>query len=352
MPSVNESLISQLTPIGADLKAGVDSISLTQNITFTLYVRLILPVDGTKFWVRADQVKQGALYGATLLNGAVYNQPAALLTAAPIIIAPGSLHYASRTDQTEEEVIGINRVVFTSEVEIQDFNAVGPAAIYIGEFTPQNGEAPIRFSFSERGSYYQQSGLYHYVGQALYADMQTQIIDKFVGFDQSAVISNSLPFWLQLNKWNFPAGQFPNLVLPLFPSFLVTENLAPPFASVHVHETTAIQSMPWIDSQGNHWQLVQDKVRITTYGARNNLIMDFIDCVNEYTLLTDNFGIQNMPVARDEKKTQSELGIIAQKKTIEYEVDYYQFRARDIALKLIDQASANIILNSPFNEAA
>lgn len=345
MPSVNESLVSQQTPIAADLKAGVDSISINQTITFTLYVRLILPVDGSKFWVRADQVKQGALYGATLLNATTYDHAASLTAVAPIITAPGSLHYTSQTSQTEEETIGVNRVVFTSEVEILDFNVVGPAAIYIGEFTPLNGEAPIRFSFNERGSYYQQSGLYHYVGQALYSDMQTQVIDRFVGFDQSAVVSNSLPFWLQLNKWNYPAGVFPNLVLPLFPSFLVEDNLAPPFASVHVHETNAIQSMPWIDTQGNHWQLVQDRVRITTYGARNNMIMDFIDCVNEYTMLTDNFGIMNMPVTRDEKKVQSELGIIAQKKSIEFEISYYQFRARDIALKLIAQASIDLVIN-------
>lgn len=345
MPSVSESLVSQLTPIGADLKAGVDSISQVQVVTFTLYVQLILPVDGSKFWVRADQVSQGALYGATLLNTSVYNKPAALVSAAPIILAQGSLHYASRTDQNEDEVIGVNRVVFTSEVEIQDFNAVGPAAMYIAEFQPQNGEKPIRFAFSERGSYYQQSGLYHYAGQALYSDMQTQIIDKFVGFDQSAVVSNSLPFWLQLNKFNSPAGVFPNLILPLFPSYLVTENLAPPYASVHVHETTAIQSMPFIDIEGNHWQLVQDRVRITTYGARNNLIMDFIDCVNEYTVLTDNFGIMNMPVTRDEKKTQSELRIIAQKKSIEYEVSYYQSRARNIALKMIASASIDFEIN-------
>lgn len=345
MPSVTESLGSQLTPIGADLKAGVDAISLTQNVTFTLYVRLILPVDGSKFWVRADQVQPGALYGASLLNATLYNRPAALLSAAAIITAPGSLHYTSQTAQAEEDTVGVNRVVFTSEVQIQDFNAVGPAAIYIAEFTPQNGEVPIRFAFSERGSYYQQSGLYHYVGQALYSDMQTQVIDKFVGFDQSAVVSNSLPFWLQLNKWNSPIGEFPNLVLPLFPSFLVTENLAPPYASVHVHETIPIQSMPWIDSQGDHWQLVQDRVRITTYGARNNLIMDFVDCVNEYTLLTDNFGIMNMPVVKDEKKTQPELRVIAQKKSIDYEISYYQFRARDIALKMIEQASVDLIIN-------
>jgi hypothetical protein len=348
VPTVTEGLASQLTPIGADLKAGADAISLNQAITFTLYVRLILPVDGSTFWVKANQVKQGALYGATLLNGRRYDQAGVTVTPANIITVVGSLHYSSNTSQTEEETIAVNRVVFTSESQVQDFNVVGPAFVYIGEFTPQNGEQPIRFAFSERGSFYQQSGLYHYVGHAIYSDMQTQIIDDaLLGFDQSAVVSNSLPFWLQLNKWNIGPKTpvvFPNLVMPLFPSFLVTDNLIPPFASVHISETLPIQSMPFIDTSGSHWQLVQDRVRITTYGMRNNQIMDFMDCVNEYTLLTDNFGIMNMPAVRDEKKTQVELRIIAQKKTIEYDVSYYQSRARNIALQIIGSALVTELL--------
>jgi hypothetical protein len=347
MPSVSESLLSQRTPIGADLKAGVDAISLDQAITFTLYTRLVLPIDGSRFWVRADKVKQGALFGAMLLNGRTYDQAGKITAPATTIVVMGSLHYTSQTAQTEEETIGVNRVVFTAESQIQDFNAVGPGFIYIGEFTPPAGEKPIRFAFAERGSFYEQAGLYHYVGHALYSDMQTQIIDDvLLGFDQSAVVSNSLPFWLQFNKWNSPVGVFPNLIMPLFPSFLVTDNLAPPFAAVHISDTFPIQAAPFIDTSGSHWQLVQDHVRITTYGMRNNQIMDFIDCVNEYTLLTDNFGIMNMPVVRDEKKTQVELRIIAQKKVIEYDVSYYQARARQIGIQMIGSALVTELVKS------
>jgi len=36
--------------------------------------------------------------------------------------------------------------------------------------------------------------------------------------------------------------------------------------------------------------------------------------------------------------SQNELGIIAQKKSIEYEISYYQLRARHIARQIIGQA--------------
>ena len=43
----------------------------------------------------------------------------------------------------------------------------------------------------------------------------------------------------------------------------------------------------------------------------------------------------NMPVVRDEKRIQSELNAIAQKKSLTFEVSYYQNRMNDIARQLI-----------------
>ena len=45
------------------------------------------------------------------------------------------------------------------------------------------------------------------------------------------------------------------------------------------------------------------------------------------------------PTVRDEKRAQSELLILAQKKTIEFEIDYYQCAARNIARQLIENAT-------------
>jgi len=49
-----------------------------------------------------------------------------------------------------------------------------------------------------------------------------------------------------------------------------------------------------------------------------------------------------MPVMQDEKMTQSELGIMAQKKVITFEVSYYQTTVNDIARQLIEHAFMEI----------
>jgi len=278
-----------------------------RNYSFVKYNRAVLPIDGSVFWVKTGTITKKV---------------------------KGSLHYATEMDQRQEETISINRVMFNSEEEIQEFNEVGPTTIYVGQFED------IRFAFSSRDNWYVQAGIYHYLGSAIYSDMETQLVNDASQLPTDAVVSNSLPIWLSMNgavMMPFPLGS--GGPLPLFPSFLATTNLPPPFATVHVAETTALQSAPRLDSDGSHWQLVRDRVQITTFGARNNQIMDLVDFVNKFMLDNDSLGLMNMPVVRDEKRTQVELGVIAQKKTIDYEVSYYQARARATALQLIMQAS-------------
>lgn len=92
----------------------------------------------------------------------------------------------------------------------------------------------------------------------------------------------------------------------------------------------------------SHDQLVQERVRVTLYGVRNNEALEFIDFVNQYTL--DNpgvMGIMNQPVPRDEKRIQNELRVLGQMKTIEFQVNYYQSAAFDIAQQLIKQATVS-----------
>jgi hypothetical protein len=320
MPSIAESLDNQ-SPLSAPLKEGVETISGSQTIVFTQYVKLILPLDGYVFWVRSDLVSSVSLCGCYS-----YSTPPADGTAppGPTIIAQGSLHYATQMRQEEDQTIAVNTVVFTSESEIQDLNRVGPCVMYIGEFEGK------RFAFNKRGSFYKQAGLYHYSGDAVYPALASQLVDSLDDFDTTnVVVSNSLPIWLTLNQF-----------MPMYPSFLVQENLEPPYASVHIppESTQALGGAPRWGKTGTHSQLVQEKVKITLYGLRNFSALDFQDYVFQYSLdHPDLFGVMNMPVMRDEKRTQSELTILAQKKVFELEVNYYQHRVREIARQLIVQ---------------
>jgi hypothetical protein len=318
------------TPLGADLKAGVDQLSLNQEITFTRYVRLILPLDGYAFWVRADLVSAGALYNATKFNATAYNKPPRVVSAAKTLVAKGSFHYATETHQDEAETFGVNRVVFTSEIEVQDLNEIAPNELYVGEFEG------VRFAFSSRGSFYRQADLFHYVGVAVYPDMATQLVDSLVGFDRSLVVSNSLPVWLSLNGYN-PFYGYGNPSLPIYPSFLVPDNIEPPFAAVHIapENTRALTATQHLDQRSSIRQLVADKVRVTIWGTRNVSALDFVACVNQYSADYGVIGMMNQPVVRDEKRTQAELATIAMKKTVEFEVSYYQERINDVARQMI-----------------
>jgi hypothetical protein len=217
----------------------------------------------------------------------------------------------------------VNRVVFTSTKDIEELTDLDPSCIYIGQVDQ------IRFAFSSRAMLYRQSGLFHYRGDAIYPEMATQVIDKVSSLDtRNVIVSNSLPIWLAMG-----------LPLSVFPSFAVDDNITPPWAAVHIPEegTTALQAAPYIDDDGSHWQLARDRVRLTVYGLRNYQAQDLVDQVLTYSVNTDLLGIMNMPIVRDAKRTQPELGILAQKKTVEFEVSYYQNRVRDVALQYITQ---------------
>lgn len=333
MPTVEEAAsVHPNTQVNATLVSGERLIGLSQVIEFTRYIRLVLPLDGYVFWVRADLVSASAIFNTSRFNTSGYNVAPEITTPAAILRAHGSLHYATDQLQQPDLTFAKNSVIFTSEVEVEDFNTVSPAVMYLGIFDG------IRFSFNSRQNFQKQNaGIYHYRGDAVYSDMETQIIDSISSFDtRNVIVSNSLPLWLGLADVT-PYPNLGGLPLPLFPSFLVPANLPPPFAAVHVtpEGTRAIQAIPFIARDGSHYQLAADKVIITLYGTRNFDAMDFIDYVFQYSLVTDLIGIMNMPIVSDAKKPQSELNVIAMKKTIEFEVSYYQSQIRDLARQLI-----------------
>ncbi len=346
MPKLDEA-VGAPSHLGSNLQAGVEAISSNQTVLFTRYVRVVLPIDSYVFWVRADRVGPSAMLNTTTLNksltpklpatpatqyGARLNEAGQVVVPATTLNAQGSLHYSTDTEQAEATTLGINRVVFTSQEPINDLNQIGANEIYIGVIDG------IKFAFSTRGSFYRQSALWHYVGAAVYADMDSQIIDNPRLLNvRDVIVSNSLPLWLALNGYVAPYG-FSNPGVTLYPSFLIPGNLPPPYGAVHIDPagTRALTGGPRIGPDSSHTQLCADRVRITLFGMRNFNALDFLDCVLQRSLDYDEFGIINSsPVPRDEKRTQSELNAIAQKKTIEFEISYYQSRMNDIARQLI-----------------
>jgi len=332
MATLSEAMGKQKSPLASTLIAGVDALSQDQTITFVQYIRQVLPLDGYVFWIRSDLLSGSALINAGVMNSSMPNQSGSVT----LNVAPGSIHYITDMHQEESITLGVNKIIFTSEVEITDLNIINPNVLWLA--TVGN----VRFSFSARGSFYREANLYHYTGTAVYPDLELQIIDNINDFNQTDIIcSNSLPYWLLMNTYNPPyAGPFMSPGVTLYPSFLSPANLAPPYATVHIppESTMSVGTGPIYTDTSSQSQLTQESVVVTLYGTRNVEAQTFLAYVGQFSVDTGVFGIMNKPVVRDEKRTQTELLALSQKKTIAFQINYYQTAARDIARQLILQA--------------
>ena len=301
-------------PLQTALDAGVESLSRNQSISFKQYTKHVLSEDGYVFWVA---------------NG---------LTAD----FKGSLHYLTDRQQNEDETLGMNKFIFTAEEEVSELNAVNPLTMWIG--TWQVDSTTIQIAFSDRGSFYQQANLWHYSGYAVYPALASQLVNSAADLPVEPIVSNSLPIWLLQTS-----------VAPVYPSFLVPDNVTPPYITAHIepNKTEALGSFPiagWpgttIPNSGasplhniSSSQLMRDEVRLTLYGLTNQQVIQFYNTLMEYSLDTDAFGFCNSPAIRDEKRTQVEIASIAMKKSITILASYYQSTADALARRLILSAS-------------
>lgn len=322
MPTISELL--DAGPFGASqihdaLATGLDVLSGDQTIDFVPYIRMVLPIDGFVFWVRAS-----------LLTAEKIAQHG--LTSAGTVTVGGSLHYATVGQQVEDETIAVRKVDFAAKEQITAFAAIAPTVMYVATWQAPLGS--FKFTFSSRGTYYQQADIHHYVGDAVYPVFDRMLIDNIEGFDQNAVVSNSLPLWLKMAA-EVPYVSLITSAVELYPAFLTPVNLRTPYGTVNIRGTRALSAMPLRGRESQHSQLCAETATITFYGLRNNEVMDFTDYVFDRAMNLDDFGIMNMPVVQDEQRTQVELAALAIKKTVTYEISYLQTRMRDIARQYI-----------------
>ena len=315
MASVNEAQ-GQQSALTAALQQGLDAIDRSQVVVFRQYAKMVLSADGTVFW---------SATGVTLT-------------------ASGSLHYATDRHQDEDQTIGVNLVIFTSEVEVTDFNAIAPTILWVGTQESDDPNAPLQVVFSRRSNYFQQANIWHYVGDAVYPALQAQLITSPNDLPAGPIVSNSLPIWLSQNSF-----------APVYPSFLVPDNVVPPYIVAHIEptETRALQAFPtytWpgvtVPNSGASpmhdlpsEQLAADLVRLTLYGFSNQTAIQYFASLIDYSYNTDAFGFMNSPAIQDDKRMQVEIAAIAQKKTIEILASYYQSTADAVARRLILSAS-------------
>lgn len=311
----------QQSPIKATLDRGIEQLSEVTTVTFTRYNKMVLSDDGSVFWVATGTTKT----------------------------VKGSFHYATDRFQDEDQTIGANQVIFTSELEVTEFNVVTPSGMWIGTWAIADSPA-LKVVFGGRGRYAPEADIWHYVGYAVYPAMETQILSSAGDIPTGPIVSNSTPIFRTLGT--IPAA---SLTVPVYTSYLVPDNAAPPYVVVHVGEgdTEVIGGFPvhqpWPGTPSPPYalqnlpsqQLCRDKVRLTLYGFNNQLAIQYRDMLVDASGLA-TFGFANTPAIRDAKRTQREIATVAQKKMIEVEANYYQATADAAGRRLILQAFMSI----------
>lgn len=309
MPSLSELQQTAKTELNATLTQGLDDLSRFQVVTFTKYIRKVLPLDGFVFWVKASVLSSAPDSELDTVN------------------VKGYLHLTTESIQDDEQLYDRNVVTFTAQADIDPFNDIGSDVLYIGEFFG------IQFSFSRRTGLNEAANLYHYSGEAIFPYMRSQIINSADDIDLAdVVVSNSLPIWLSLSQF-----------MPMYPAMLSVQNLVPPYATVKCGEPSPVAGAFCLDEKQNQYQLVSEDVTLTVTGLRNAAVEDFLRYVQDYTLSDKaEMGVMNIPVIQDERVTQNELNIIAMRKKVKFKVNYYQQRMRNVARKLITSAIPSI----------
>lgn len=288
------------------LHTAIDTISSSQKITFRLYIKQVLPLDGFIYWIRADLVNPDEL------------KRLGLGTQKQSITLQGSLHRQAVSEQSATASQSLNYIIFTPINQRDDFSVSDPKGLYLGEYDG------VKFAFSRMESKYTQAGIFHYRGLAVLPTMSTQIIDDPADINTDLILSNSTPIWMGLTRFG-----------TVYPSFLSPSDMIPPYIVVDVKTTTPIQSAP---HYGTRYQHVQDRVKITLYGLNNQQALDYVDYIVTEALETESFGITNSPVVYDDKLNQVEIRVVAKKKTVDFDINYYQHTSSDIALQLIREA--------------
>jgi hypothetical protein len=296
------------------LRDGLKTLSKGDTVVFTRYVKKILPLDGFIFWVKAS-----------LLVGEVAPFTQTYLA---------SVHTSVNSDMRPTENPDINNVIFTAVDDIvQNFNDVDTQTLWVGSLDG------LRFSFNKQGRFYKEAGLYHYMGDAIYPINDNMLIDDIDDLDlTNAVVSNSMPLWLALDE-----------VVTLYNAYLVPTNKRPPYAVINVKNSEALTLTPLKTHRNERYQLCKDTIEITLYGARNNLVSDFIEVINQYSLNLEEIGIMNQPIAKDLQIPQAEINVITMAKKIDLEINYYQSRIKDETRNLILSAFADVCAQTGYD---
>lgn len=323
MSFMNEAAGVSSNAFSDSIAAGFDSIRYDRRLSFSPYVRVVLPLDKFVFWV-----KHSLLSPSTLASlGVCADLPQSVEVAC-------NVHVATNTEQGPTESLDMSSLLVNTRDQVRQFHDTSVNLLWLSSFEG------IKFSIGGRNAYYEQASIHHYRGQTIYPVMLPQIIDEAGQLNQcELILSDSTPLWLYMASVIEKYIWLPGFNLPLEVAYLVPDNLEPPYGVIEVINGSqkAVTGGPIYSPNMSRNSYVTEEVKVTLLGCNNQVASDFLDSVLGYCLAHSPLGVNNSPVITDESRFQPELNIRAQKKVILFKVNYYQSAVRDMAVRLISQ---------------
>lgn len=306
--------IGESTPLTQQqegLKEGLANLAPGSSITFTEYTIYRFSEDGYVFLVK----------GTSTLS-----------------VTFSAIHIATERDQEIDNTIGMNSVVLDTQTEINEFNTVNPTSMWIADIAMPDGTT-IPVAFQRYGPFFANAGVYHYAGFAVFPQFGNLIVAASADLPTAPIVSNSLPIWLTQNS-----------IANVYPSFLVPENIQPPYVVAHIEPelTKPLQPVPYYvwTSTGTgfanlaSYQLYYDYVQLILYGFTNAMALQFQAGLISTSIDDETFGFSGEQISlRDDKTPQPEIAALAMKKTLSFGASYYQNTADAIARRLIVSAT-------------
>ena len=299
--------------LSAQIDAAVGLLSQGRTFDLVTYSKFTNPVDGYVYWLKTDTVEKVA----------------------------GSLHNSANQDQTADETINRNTIVFTTMERIKAFDSIDPDEIRVISVALDDpalvDTGPLLIGFNIANNFYQQAGAYHYIGQAVYPQFRTFFIDDPEEWGASLVPANSLPILLD---------QLADYGIPVYAAYAVPPNVQGPYLSIDIQQSTTLQAMPGfyeeITKTGTIWHVEsfrRDMVELIAYNIKSADVQGLVAHIYDASARPALFGLMSAPQVSDLAAVQSEYGIRADKKSVKMDVSYWLSASVESVRKTITQAN-------------
>lgn len=300
----------------AQIDAATATISQGRQFSLVKYTKYTNPADGYVYWLNSGESE----------------------------LVAGSLHNSANQDQQQDETINRNGIIFTTMKPIKSFDAIAPDEMHVLSVTLDDpalvDSGPLLIGFNIANNYHEQSGAYHYVGQAVYPQFRQFFIDDVDDFAASLLATNSLPIILALGNY---------IDVPLYAAYAVPPNLETAYISVDIQASQSLQAVPayyeTATQSGTSYyvdQFKRDQIELIAYNVTQATAQKLVYQICALSDRLGTYGLANIPSWSEVDRVQSEYGLRANKKGLRMSINYWLSTAQTQLQKTITEATYSL----------